>query len=120
MTTPNINCINLVGRAGSDPEIRFFDKGTVLTKVNLAVHRGGKNEEPSWFPVQFWNRQAEIAKDYIKKGDLVQVIGEIKIEEWTDAKTGQKRSRPVVNADKLELLSSSRSSSSESEPEDQF
>jgi single-strand DNA-binding protein len=115
MTTPNINCIHLVGRAGSDPEIKFFDKGTKLTKVNVAVRRG-KNEQPSWVPLQFWGRLAEVAGDYVKKGDLIEVIGELKLEEWTDSQTGVKRSKPVVNVDKLEMLSSARENDPREDP----
>jgi len=100
-----MNVINLVGRAGSDPDIKIFESGTNLTKVSIAVKRKSKNSEPDWFPVQFWGKLAQIAGDYVKQGSLIGVTGTLKIDRWTD-KEGVERIRPYVHADELELLGS--------------
>ena len=105
----NLNVINLVGRVGIDPEIRFFDSGARLTKLSLAVKRRGKNSDPDWFRLELWDKTAEIAADYVTKGSLIGVRGELLIQEWTNQ--GIERSQPVVRVNNLELLSSSRHSS---------
>lgn len=107
MTTLNINQINLVGRLGKDPEVQFFDSGTVLTKLTLAVNRRRKDDQPDWFEIEMWGKTAEIAAEYTKKGNLIGIEGELKLDEWLDKKTGLQRSKPVVKANRLELLSSS-------------
>ena len=109
MTTANINHINLVGRLGQNPDIRYFESGKVITKINLAVNRNSKDESPDWFEVQLWNKAAEIAGNYTTKGSLVGIEGELKLEEWVDKNTGIQRSKPVIIATRLELLSTSNS-----------
>ena len=104
----NLNVIILVGRVGIDPEIRFFDSGARLTKLSLAVKRRGKNSDPDWFRLELWDKTAEIAADYVTKGSLIGVRGELLIQEWTNQ--GIERSQPVVRVNNLELLSSSRNS----------
>lgn len=105
----NLNIINLVGRLGQDPELKYFESGAVRAKVSLAVSRNRRDEEPDWFNVEFWSKQAEIVAQYTTKGSLIAVSGEFKLEEWVDANTGMPRSKPVVRASSLELLSSNRS-----------
>jgi single-strand DNA-binding protein len=115
MTTANMNQINLVGRLGKDPEIRYFESGKVITKISLAVNRNKKDEQPDWFELQLWNKTAEIAANYTKKGSLIGIEGELKIEEWEDKNTGVQRSKPVIVVNRLELLSSSNNAQTSSE-----
>ncbi|GAB1545278.1 hypothetical protein NUACC21_79540 [Scytonema sp. NUACC21] len=107
--TPQIltlNCVNLVGRVGADPEIRFFESGCVKTTLSLAVRRRVKDAPPDWFSIELWGKTAEIAVNYIRKGDQIGVTGYLKIETWNDNTTGTLRSKPVVNANQLYLLGS--------------
>ena len=99
-----LNNVNLVGRVGQEPEVRYFDSGSVLTKLSLAVNRRSKNSEPDWFEVELWGKIAEVAANYTQKGSLIGVIGELKIQSWTDRNTGAKRSKPVIKVNNLELL----------------
>ena len=103
----NLNVVHLVGRAGIDPEIRFFDSGTKVCRVTLAVRRG-KNSEPDWFELKIWDRTAEIAYDYVRKGSLIGIQGSLKFETWNDRSTGAPRSKPVIMVDRLDLLASKR------------
>ena len=114
MTTLNINQINLIGRLGQDPTVRYFESGKVVAKCSLAVNRRSKNkdESPDWFPIECWGRVAEILAEYTKKGSLIAVEGELTFDEWTDKETNEKRSKPVIKANRLELLSSGNTSSS--------
>ena len=119
MNTLNLNQINLVGRVGKEPEIQFFESGTVLTKLTLAVNRRNKNDQPDWFSLEMWVKTAEIAGNYTKKGSLIGIEGELKLDEWQDKATGLMRSKPVVKVNRLELLSSpsnSHNSNNHSQP----
>lgn len=108
-----INSVTLVGRAGTNPETRYFESGSVVTKVNVAVRRPGKNQEPDWFPVEAWGKQAEVLANYVTKGDQVGVIGELRFDTWTDKTNQQERIKPVIRAIRIELLGNSKGTSSE-------
>ena len=101
-----INTINLVGRAGREPDVRYFESGSTVANFTLAVNRIGKGDEPDWFNIEIWGKQAQIAADYVKKGSLVGITGSFKIDSWKDKNTGEDRFKPVVRVDRLNLLSS--------------
>ena len=101
-----INTINLVGRAGREPDVRYFESGTTVANFTLAVNRISKGDEPDWFNLEIWGKQAQIAADYVKKGSLVGITGSFKIDSWKDKNTGEDRFKPVVRVDRLNLLSS--------------
>ena len=107
-----MNSITLVGRAGRDPEVRYFEDGKVVANFSLAVNRG-RDQEPDWFNLEIWGKQAQVAADYVKKGSLIGVIGRFKLDKWTDKTTGQERVKPVVEVRVLELLSSKRDTDSQ-------
>jgi single-strand DNA-binding protein len=104
----SINSITLVGRAGRDPEVRYFESGTVVANLTLAVNRRSRDEEPDWFNLEIWGKTAQFAADYVKKGSLIGVIGSLRIDKWTDKVTGEQHSKPVIKVDRLELLGSKR------------
>ena len=101
-----INSINLVGRAGREPDVRYFESGSTVANFTLAVNRIRKDDEPDWFNLEIWGKQAQIAADYVKKGSLVGITGSFKIDSWKDKNTGEDRFKPVVRVDRLNLLSS--------------
>ena len=101
-----INTINLVGRAGREPDVRYFESGSTVANFTLAVNRISRNDEPDWFNLEIWGKQAQIAADYVKKGSLVGITGSFKIDSWKDKNTGEDRFKPVVRVDRLNLLSS--------------
>jgi single-strand DNA-binding protein len=102
----SLNTITLVGRAGRDPETRFFESGSMVTNLSLAVNRPSREEEPDWFNLEIWGKQAQVAADYVRKGSLIGVVGRMTSEQWTDRSTGERRSKPVVKVDRLALLGS--------------
>ena len=110
MATLNLNQVNLVGRIGQDPEVKYFPSGSVLAKVNLAVNRRSKDEAADWFPLEFWGKQAEVVANYVRKGSLIGIEGELKLDEWNDKSTGMLRSKPVIHVNRLELLKSANNS----------
>ncbi|MGB5595034.1 MAG: single-stranded DNA-binding protein [Crocosphaera sp.] len=108
-----LNVVNLVGRAGRDPEVRYFDSGKVLCTLTLAVNRrSSKSDEPDWFNLKFWDKTAEIAANYVKKGSLIGIQGSLEIETWTDRNTQVERSSPVIRVSRLDLLGSKRDNNS--------
>ena len=106
----SINAINLVGRAGRDPEVRYFESGSLVANFTLAVNRRSRNEEPDWFNLEIWGKQAQVAADYVKKGSLVGISGSFKLDQWRDKATGENKSKPVIRVDRLDLLGSRKDS----------
>ena len=105
-----INTINLVGRAGREPDVRYFESGSIVANFTLAVNRRSRDEEPDWFNLEIWGKQAQIAADYVKKGSLIGITGSFKIDSWKHKNTGEDRYKPVVRVDRLNLLSSRKES----------
>ena len=105
-----INSVTLVGRAGRDPEVRYFESGTVVANLTMAVNRRNRNDEPDWFNLEIWGKQAQVAAEYVKKGSLIGITGSFKMDSWKDRNTGEDRNKPVVRVDRLELLGSKRDS----------
>jgi single-strand DNA-binding protein len=101
-----MNQITLIGRAGRDPEIRYFDSGTMVANLSLAVNAYKRDDPPEWFNLQIWGKPAQVAADHVRKGNQIAVIGRIKTEKWTDSSTGEERSKLVVVVNNLELLGS--------------
>ena len=62
-----INTINLVGRAGREPDVRYFESGSVVANFTLAVNRISRNEEPDWFNLEIWGKQAPNSSRLCKK-----------------------------------------------------
>jgi single-strand DNA-binding protein len=108
-----INVVTLVGRVGTDPEVKYFESGTVVCNLTLAVkRRSSRDDKPDWFNLELWGKTAEIAANYVRKGSLIGVSGAIKLDHWQDRATGAARSKPVVRVDRLDLLGSRRENES--------
>ena len=102
-----MNSVVLVGRAGQDPEMRYFDSGKVKTSFSVAVNRWdnkSKSEVTDWFNVELWDKVAVVAGEYVKKGKLVALEGRLQSNKWQDS-SGAQRERFIVNASNLRLLS---------------
>ena len=105
-----MNSVVVVGRAGQDAEIKYFESGKIRTTFSLAVNRWDsktKAEVTDWFNIDVWDKQAEFAGEYIKKGRLVVVDGRIQSNKWKDA-SGEERERDLIVANNVRLLGSKR------------
>lgn len=95
------------GNLGRDPEIKYTPKGTALCDFSLAVSEkyttegGEKREETHWISCIAWGRTAELLGEYCRKGSSVYVTGRLKVDEWDDKETGKKRTKMVVNVDRM-------------------
>ncbi len=105
--------MTLVGRVGGDPDVKYFESGTVKCKLTLAVRRrSSKTDEPDWFTLEIWGKTAQIAADYVRKGAQIGVTGSLKFDRWQDRSTGANRSMPIIRVDQLDLLGSKRDNES--------
>src|SRR5690606_35658773 len=87
-----------IGNLGRDPEVRYSPEGTAVCNISIACtstwkdkNSGERREETEWVRVVFYNRLAEIAGEYLKKGRSIYVEGRIKTRKWADKETGQDR-----------------------------
>lgn len=104
----SINVVTLVGRVGGEPDVKYFESGSVKCRLTLAVNRMRKDDPPDWFNLEIWGKTAEIAANYVHKGSLIGVTGSLKFEHWQDRATGANRTSPTIRVDKLDLLGSKR------------
>lgn len=110
----SLNSVTLVGRVGGDPDVKYFESGSVVCNLTLAVNRRSRNtEQPDWFNLELWGKQAEVAANYVRKGSLIGVSGALKFEYWKDRNTGANRSKPVIRVERLDLLGSKRDNEAE-------
>ena len=102
----SLNNVTLVGRCGQDPDVRYFESGSVVANFSLAVNR--TKTETDWFNLEIWGRTAQVDADYVRKGSLIGISGNLKMEYWNDRSSGAERSKPVVRVNRLALLGSKR------------
>lgn len=105
-----MNTATIIGRAGQDAEIKYFESGKVKTTFSLAVSRWDaktKEDTTDWYNIEVWDKPAEFAGEYIKKGRQVAVDGRISISKWTD-QAGEERERFLIVANDIRLLGSKR------------
>ncbi len=103
-----MNSVVIVGRAGQDPEVKYFESGKVKTTFSVAVSRWdykSKAETTDWFNIELWDKSAEIAGEYVKKGRQVCVDGRLVSNKWT-GQDGEQKERFVIRANTLRLLGS--------------
>ncbi len=108
----SINKVILIGNLGRDPEVRYTTSGSAICNITVATTRnwkdknsGDKVEETEWHRVVFYDRLAEIAGEYLKKGRPVYVEGRLKTRKWTD-KDGVEKYTTEVIAENMQLLGS--------------
>ena len=106
----SINKVILIGNLGRDPEVRYTPSGSAVCNVTIATSRnwkskdtGDKVEETEWHRVVFYDRLAEIAGEYLKKGRSVYVEGRLKTRKWQD-KDGKDNYTTEVVAENMQML----------------
>ncbi len=115
----DINSWTGTGRAGADPDVRYFESGSVKAELRIAVDqpkRNGVKQDPFWFRLEAWGKTAEIAANHVRKGDMIGVSGRVKFEEWQDKKTGEPRKGFSIVVQDLALLGKARSSQPQESP----
>ena len=108
----SFNKVVLVGNLTRDPELRYTPKGTAIAKIGLAVNRvwtneaGEKKEEVTFVDVDVFGRTAENVGQYMRKGRPILIEGRLKLDQWDDKQTGQKKSKLGVVAETVQFLGS--------------
>jgi single-strand DNA-binding protein len=108
----SVNKVIIIGNLGRDPEVRYTPSGAAICNVTIATSRqwkakdsGEKMEETEWHRVVFYDRLAEIAGEYLKKGRPVYVEGRLKTRKWQD-KDGIDKYTTEIIAEQMQLLGS--------------
>jgi single-strand DNA-binding protein len=106
----SVNRVILIGNLGKDPEVRYTPSGAAVCNLRLATTRNWKNrdtgerqEETEWHSVVLYDRQAEVAGEYLKKGRPVYIEGRLKTRKWQD-KDGNDRYTTEIVAESMQLL----------------
>jgi single-strand DNA-binding protein len=108
----NFNKVILAGNLTRDPELRYTPAGKAIAKFGMAINRnwttdtGEKKEEVTFVDIDSFGRQAEVISQYLKKGRPVLVEGRLRLDQWDDKQTGQKRSRLGVVLESFSFLDS--------------
>jgi len=107
----SVNKVILVGNLGRDPEVRYSPDGAAVCNVSIATTSqwkdkasGERREETEWHRVVMYNRLAEIAGEYLKKGRPVYIEGRLKTRKWQDKDTGADRYSTEIVADQMQML----------------
>jgi single-strand DNA-binding protein len=107
----SLNKVTLIGNLGRDPETRYTPDGSAITNLSIATtsswkdkSSGEKKEETEWHRLVFYNRLAEIAGEYLKKGSSIYVEGRLKTRKWQDKETGQDKYSTDIVVDQMQML----------------
>ncbi len=111
MASRGVNKVILVGNLGADPETRYMPSGNAVTNVRMATSQswrdretGQQNERTEWHRVVFFNRLAEIAGEYLRKGSKIYVEGSLRTRQWE--REGQKHYSTEIVGDEMQMLDS--------------
>jgi len=106
-----LNKVFLIGNLTRDPELRTTPKGTPICQFGIAVNRqfkdesGATRDETTFIDIEAWGKQGELVSKYLSKGSLAMVEGRLKLDQWEDKTSGQKRSKLKVVLDNVQFLS---------------
>ncbi len=105
-----INKVILIGNVGNDPDVRYAPSGSAITSLSLATsetwkdkQNGESQERTEWHRIVFFNRIAEIAGEYLKKGSKVYIEGSLRTRKWQDKAGVEHYTTEIIGAD-MQLL----------------
>ena len=113
-----LNKVQLIGRLGKDPEVKYTPDGTMITKFNIATDESWKDrngervQKTEWHRIVVWGKLAEICSKYLVKGKLVFVDGKLQTQTWDD-KDGNKRSMTQIVAREMKMLDGNKGQASD-------
>ncbi len=108
----DLNKVMIIGRLGTEPDMRYTSNGNPVTTFRVAVSRqwkdssGDLREETEWFSIVTWNKLAEICHQYLNKNARVYLEGRLQTRSWEDHQTGQTRYKTEVVASDMIMLDS--------------
>lgn len=105
-----VNKVILIGNLGADPDVRYMPSGSAVTNLSLATteswrdkETGEQTERTEWHKVAMFNRLAEIAGEYLRKGSQIYVEGRLRTRKWQD-REGNDRYTTEIVADQMQML----------------
>ena len=110
MAGKSVNKVILLGNLGKDPEMKVTPAGKPVAKFSLATNErfkdkdGNWQDRTEWHNIVLWERLAEIAGEYLKKGSKVYIEGRIRTDSWEDKQTNQKKYMTNIIGNELVLL----------------
>ena len=104
----SLNKVMVIGNLGQDPDIRYTRNGTSVANLSIAVNEqwtkdGEKQERTEWVRCVMWRKLADVAKEYLHKGDAVFVQGRLQTRKWEDKNGGNRYTTEVV-VDEMRML----------------
>ena len=127
-TNGTLNEVRIIGRLGTDPEMRYTPKGSAVTTLYVYTNRSWKDsegvqrEESERHKVVVWNKLAEACNEHLRKGSRVELAGRVHYPSWEDRETGQKRYGVEIRASRVMFLDRPQASpliEDETEPQGQ-
>ncbi len=115
----SVNKVILLGHLGKDPEVKYTPSGTAVAKFSIATNERYKDKEGNWqdrtewHNLVAWQRTAEIAGEYLKKGRQVYIEGHLRTDSWEDKNTHEKKYRTEIVIDDMVLLGGGRGEADE-------
>ena len=104
------NQVRLIGNLGADPEMKFFESGSRVAEIRIAVYNGkdkstGEAKPSMWFTVKAWNDTADVIANDFRKGDRIAITqGQLAQDTWQDRDTGKARTKDYVLAWEVEKI----------------
>lgn len=118
-----INKVILIGNLGTTPEVRYMPSGGAVTTLSVATSESWKDkatnekqERTEWHRVVLFNKLAEVARDYLKKGSKVYIEGSLRTRKWQDKNTGQDKYTTEIMGNDMQMLDSRATGSSDGFP----
>jgi len=105
----SLNMVQLIGRLGKNPEVRYTSSGSAVANFSMATNEnwtgkdGQKNERTEWHNIVAWGKLGEICGEYLTKGKQVYIEGRLTTRSWED-RDGNKRYTTEVRADNMIML----------------
>ena len=110
----DLNEVNLIGRLGGDPSMRFTAQGKAVTNFSVATGREWKNAageqqtDTEWHNIVVWDKLAEICNEYLSKGSRIYIKGRLQTRSWDDATSGGKKYKTEIVASDMIILDSNK------------
>jgi single-strand DNA-binding protein len=110
----SVNKVILIGNLGKDPEVKYTPGGMAVARFSIATNErfkgkdGNWEDRTEWHNIVLFDRKAEVAGEYLKKGRTVYIEGSIRTNSWDDKETGQKKYRTEIIGNQMVLLGGQR------------
>jgi single-strand DNA-binding protein len=113
------NLVTIVGRLGADPDVKYFESGSVVAKGSIAVSVT-KDGPPDWFNYEAWGKDAQRMADYCRKGTQLAMAGSVMDGSWVDKATGETRAKFVLKVSNFNFCGSKKDNETQAQSTDSY